>query len=198
MNSIRSRSPLDNLEGQNNLHFLITCFFFLSRPPCFFLYISRKQKEVRWGFSYREVHLTDFQMARWSSGFFFQCTTQGGTNHAHSVPKMKRTLETSSPAGRVDRRRPSPEVTPCNIQLSVNGRDPLLRLPLPPKYITLFYSVPLGKQKAIYKQWRLTICTDSSTASSEFKKKKDSFIFNCVQREKRRCWRMIEHLRIAQ
>lgn len=44
----------------------------------------------------------------------------------------------------------------CNIQLSVNGRDRRFFVPSPTVYHTILQS---PHEKAIYKQWRLTVCT---------------------------------------
>lgn len=44
----------------------------------------------------------------------------------------------------------------CNIQLFIHGRDRLLFVPSPTVYHII---LQLPHEKAIYKQWRLTICT---------------------------------------
>lgn len=73
-------------------------------------------------------------------------------------------------------------------------------VPSPTVYHTI---LQLCHEKAIYKQWRLTICTGLiKFLSSELTKKKGGYKqgvpFNYVQRAKRgRCWKMIEHLRIC-
>lgn len=140
------------------------------------------RRNVRRVISYREVHFTDFQ--KWHSGSLL---VLGKNKHWESFQKQ---LE---------------EVTTiiiclwrshCNIQLSVNGRDRLLSRSIS-HYLTV---ASWGKKKkAIYKQWRLTICTGLIKhifliIKEKKKRYKQIFPFDYVHRAKRRCWKMIEHL----
>lgn len=115
-------------------------------------------KNVRWVISYTKVHLTDVQMALWSCAF--SPSAQSRANPFRLVPRHPEHVKTNTGNNFIQLEEVTTVVrlwrSHCNIQLSVNGRD---RLPFVPSHTVYHIILQLPHEKAIYKHWRLTICT---------------------------------------
>lgn len=185
--------PVDDAEGIKNCFTFSTKCYFSSRAQFWGFFSSafigntswmRHISEEMWGELSVTEKYTLLTFKKWHSGSLL---VLGKNKHWESFQKQ---LE---------------EVTTiiiclwrshCNIQLSVNGRDRLLSRSIS-HYLTV---ASWGKKKkAIYKQWRLTICTGLIKhifliIKEKKKRYKQIFPFDYVHRAKRRCWKMIEHL----
>lgn len=202
MTNIRSRSPVDNVEGIKQQstswlnaivpHHRRAADLSISSPgtPAGWGWRSTVvvvvKKNVRWVVSYRKstlnwlsngtlvLEVLVLEAGRTPSTWYPTCVKTNTENNFHQLEEVTTIVCLWR--------------SHCNIQLSINGRDRPLFVPSPTVYHTIL------QEKAIYKQWRLTVCTGLIFWIQEKRYKQILFPFTYIHRAKRRCCKMIEHL----